>query len=234
MAALALLGLGGCGERQHAQTYRLTVTLSDNGRPISGSAVRSEDWVPASIGGDNVALNHQVRGDAIVLPVRGRLLVVTLAGWDKPQCTGPADPQRCRRRDDWTPQAPRSEIVGAREVWSWRAPRGPGGVASLGPGQLPVLVTFAGPPSFANVRVVDAADLDAAFGPGVRFQSATVSPTTDAVTRSARQALPFLGDAQPGMQSCWLADEPPAHLLPGERVKNPDLGDCVWPSLFTE
>jgi len=234
LVALAAFGLAACAERQHALTYRLTVTVSDNGRQISGSTVRGEDWVPSQIGGDNVPLMHETRGDAIVLPVRGRLLVVTLAGWDKPQCTGPRDAQGCTRRGDWSPQAPKTETVGAREAWSWRAPAGPDGRASLAVGQLPVLVTFDGAPSLASVRVVDAAHLDAVFGPGVSVQAATVEATTGPVTRAAASALPFLAQSPSGMQSCWLADEPPKQLSPGEEVKNPDLGDCVWNSLFTE
>jgi hypothetical protein len=226
--------LFGCSKPQHALTYRLTVTVSDNGRPVSGSVVRSEDWVPSQIGGDNVPLNHETRGDAIVLPLRERLLVVTLGGWDKPDCTGPRDPRGCHKSDDWTPQAAKNEIVGAREVWSWKVPPGPDGRASLGPGQLPILITFAGPLSLASVRVVDATHLDEAFGAGVRFESASVEATTAGVTRGVTAVLPVAAAQPAGLQSCILAASPPAHLGPGEQAKNPDLGDCVTTSLFTK
>src|SRR5580704_10892924 len=138
---LALAGLGACARPQHALTYRLTVTISDNGRPVSGSVVRSEDWAPGEIGGDNVPLQHTVHGDALVLPIRGRLLVVTLAGWDKPSCTGSSDPQGCTRRGDWSPQAaPPDATVGQTGAWPWKATAGPDGAASLTAAQLPVLV----------------------------------------------------------------------------------------------
>jgi hypothetical protein len=227
-----LIALAGCARPEHALTYRLTVTLSDNGRPVTGSVVRSEDWTPNQVGGANVPLQHNARGDAIVLPVRGGLLVVTMAGWDKPACTGPRDPQRCRKADDWSPQAAAPATVGDPGVWAWKAPPGADGRASLSASQLPVLVTFAGAPSLASVRVVDAGELEAAFGPGVRLQSAVVERTGEGVTRGVAAALPFLRDRGPQMQDCILAD-PPAHLPPGAQVANSDLGDCVWPSLFT-
>ena len=229
-----LIACVGCAKPQHALTYRLTVTVSDNGRPVSGSVVRSEDWTPNQTGGDNVPLQENTRGDAIVLPVRGRLLVVTLAGWDKPSCTGPRDPQGCTRRGDWSPQAPPdSPTVADQSVWPWKAPPGPGGRASFVASQLPVLVSFDGAPSLATVKVVDAAHLDAAFGPGVQVQSATVEQTGDAVTRGVAAALPFLATPDPQMQECILADPPP-NPPPGAKLKNPDLGDCVWNSLFTQ
>ncbi len=230
----ALLMLLGCARPQHALTYRLTVTVSDSGRPVSGSAVRSEDWSPAEIGGDNVPLQHTVHGDAIVLPIRGRLLVVTMAGWDKPSCTGPVDPQGCTRRGDWTPQAaPADATTGQSGAWPWIAAPGPGGAASLTTRQLPVLVTFDGAPSTGSVRVVDAAHLDAAFGPGVRVVSASAAPSTEVVTRGIAVALPFLHTPDPQMQDCILADPAP-NPPPDARLKNPSLGDCVWNSLFTE
>jgi hypothetical protein len=113
-ACLLLPLLFGCAKPQHALTYRLTVTVSDNGRPVSGSVVRSEDWTPNQVGGDNVPLQHNARGDAIVLPIRDRLLVVTMAGWDKPSCTCPSDPQGCTQRGDWTPQAAPPDATRAR------------------------------------------------------------------------------------------------------------------------
>jgi len=234
LAALALATLGGCAKAEHALTYKLTVTLSDNGRPVSGSVVRSEDWVPNQVGGANVPLNHNAHGDAIVLPVRGRLLVVTLAGWDKLRCTGPRDPQGCRKEDDWSPQAAAPATVGEPGVWGWKAPPGADGKANLGAGQLPVLVTFAGAPSLASVKVVDAAHLDEAFGPGVALQSAVVERTNDGVTRGVADALPFLRSGGSGMQECILELPPPPNLPPNAQVKNPDLGDCVWSSLFTQ
>ena len=99
--------------------------------------------------------------------------------------------------------------------------------------QLPVLVTFDGAPSLATVKVVDAAHLDAIFGPGVQVQSAAVEQTGDAVTSGVASALPFLSTPDPQMQDCILADPPP-NLPPGAKLKNPDLGDCVWNSLFTQ
>jgi hypothetical protein len=234
LAALGALALGACAQPQHALTYRLTVTVSDNGRPISGSVVRSEAWVANQVGGSNVPLNHQARGDAIVLPVRGRLLVVTLAGWDKPACTGPRDPQGCKRDDDWSPQAAGPATVGEPGVWAWKSPPDANGRASLAESQLPVLVTFTGAPSLAGVKVVDAAHLDDAFGPGVRLAAASVERTGDGVTRGVVAALPFIGNPGPQMQECVLELPPPPNLPPGAQVKNPDLGDCVWNSLFTQ
>jgi hypothetical protein len=234
LAALALATLGGCAKAEHALTYRLTVTVSDNGRPVSGSVVRREDWVPNQVGGANVPLNHNAHGDAIVLPVRGRLLVVTLAGWDKLRCTGPRDPQGCRKEDDWSPQAAAPATVGEPGIWPWKSPPDASGRASLAADQLPVLVTFEGAPSLAGVQVVDAAHLDEAFGPGVALQSAVVERTNDGVTRGVADALPFLRSGGSGMQECILELPPPPNLPPGAQVKNPDLGDCVWNSLFTE
>ena len=230
--ALGLAGLAACAKPEHQLTYRLTVTVSDNGRPVTGSVVRSEDWVPQSIGGSNVPLAHDTHGDAIVLPIRGRLLVVTLADWDKPSCTGPGDPQGCRRRGDWSPQAAQPATAGDPGAWGWRSKPGADGQARLDAGQLPVLVTFRGPPSLAGVEVVDAAHLDAAFGPGVTLQSATAEPTSDAVTRGVAAQLPFL-NTPAGTQDCILADPPP-NPPAGAQIKNPQLGDCVWDSLFTE
>ncbi len=232
-AVLALVALCACARPEHALTYRLTVTVSDNGRPVSGSGVRREDWVPNQVGGSNVPLMHEVKGDAIVLPIRGRLLVVTLAGWDKPTCTGPRDPQGCRKADDWSPQAARPATVGEPGVWPWKSPPGADGKASLGADQLPVLATFEGAPSLAAVKVVDAAHLEDAFGPGVRVQSAAAERTGDGVTRGVATALPFLRDPGPQMQDCILA-YPPPQLPPGAQIANPDLGDCVWNDLFTE
>jgi hypothetical protein len=231
--ALGALALCGCAKPQHALTYRLTVTVSGNGRSVSGSVVRSEDWTADQVGGSNVPLQHHARGDAIVLPIRGRLLVVALAGWDKLVCTGPRDPQGCRKRDDWSPQAASPATVGEPGAWPWKALPGADGKASLAPGQLPVLVTFAGAPSLANVKVVDAADLEDAFGPGVRVASASVERTSHRVTRGVTAALPFLRDPGGEMQNCILVDPPP-HLSPGTQAGNPDLGDCVWNSFFTE
>jgi hypothetical protein len=99
---------------------------------------------------------------------------------------------------------------------------------------LPVLVTFSGPPSLASVKVVDAAHLDEAFGPGVRIASASVERTGDGVTRGVAAALPFLRAPGPQMQECILELPPPPNLPPGAQVKNPDLGDCVWNSLLSE
>ena len=206
LAMLALAALAACARPQHALTYRLSVTVGDNGHPVSGSVVRSEDWAPGEIGGDNVPLQHTVHGDAIVLPIRGRLLVVTMAGWDKPSCTGSSDPQGCTRRGDWTPQAaPPDATVGQTGAWPWIAVPGPGGAASLAAGQLPVLVTFDGAPSTSSVKVVDAAHLDAAFGPGVRVLSASAArPPTASPSASPRPYPSFT----PRIRRCRTASSP--------------------------
>jgi hypothetical protein len=60
-----------------------------------------------------------------------------------------------------------------------------------------------------------------------------VEQAGDAVTRGVAGALPFLAMPDPQMQDCILAD-PPSNLPPGAKMKNPDLGDCVWNSLFTQ
>jgi hypothetical protein len=65
-----------------------------------------------------------------------------------------------------SPQAPPdSPTVADQSAWAWKAPPGPDGRASFAASQLPVLVSFDGAPSLATVKVVDAAHLDAAFGP---------------------------------------------------------------------
>jgi hypothetical protein len=209
LAIMALAALAACARPQHAVTYRLTVTVSDNGRPVSGSVVRSEDWAPGEIGGSNVLLQRTVHGDAIVLPIRGRLLVVAMAGWDKPSCSGPSDPQGCTRRGDWTPQAaPPDATAGQIGAWPWKATPGPDGSAKLTAAQLPVLVTFNGAPSTASTTVVDAARLDAAFGTGVQVQSATVQQSSDGVTRGVAATPPL--PSHPGPTDAGLHPRRPA------------------------
>jgi len=228
------LALAGCARAEHPLTYRLIVTVSDNGRPVTGSVVRSEDWTPNQAGGADVPLKHNERGDAIVLPVHGRLLVVTLAGWNRPDCTGPRDPPGCHMQDDWSPQAAAPATVGEPGLWTWKSPPGADGRATLAAAELPVLVTFDGVPSLASARVVDAAHLDEALGPGVRLQSASVERSSEDVTRGVATALPFLRDRGPPMRECVPARPPPPNLPPGAQVENQDLGDCVWTTLFTE
>jgi hypothetical protein len=67
------------------------------------------------------------------------------------------------------------------------------GARALGPGDLPDLVTFADPADPRSVMAVDAADLAASLGAGVRLRRATIEVTGDPVTEGViEQRLPWL------------------------------------------
>jgi hypothetical protein len=247
-----LLLLGACDESASVN-YRMTVSINDNGRVVTRSAVRKEVWNQQHGNIDGNLLLVRAAGDAIVVPLHGRLLVVSMVDWShasrgperaSPGCTGPGradDGARCEQGETWSSmQAFRRAF---RYVDTFDGPvlvravrdEADGREVEVRRNALPILLTFDGSPGLESLRAIDVDHLDDTFGPGVTLQRVTVAKTHDPVTRDLGASLPFVATLAGGLRSCWAAtsaNDPP-RPDGSSQVINPQLGTCASKELFT-
>jgi hypothetical protein len=165
------------------------LTVDDNGRQLVASAVNQYSWGRSLVPGLSVGqLTHSgIAGEGVFFDLgAGRVLVSIMHGWGGPGLDG----KRTVSPDGWSP------IVLFMKAFNLSPERSEGivdrmdklnGVTSsplieldiADIDALPVLVTFADRLQPASVRTVDATDLAATFGPGVRLTRATIQLTGD-------------------------------------------------------
>lgn len=162
--------------------YRLTVHVEVDGELKSGSGVIQVAMTPSPSDGPPTTVD----GEAVVLDLGPRgMLFVLLSGADN---SGAAD----ITRRTFMPTTGGGEA--ANKALSKARSR-----VELQPSELPALVTFkdiGDPQTIVHVRPDD---LASAFGPGVRFVSATIELTDDPVTRRIDKVLPWLSAANGGL-----------------------------------
>jgi len=250
--AMLLLVLGACSESA-GLNYRMTVSVNDNGRVVTRSAVRHEVWEQQHGNIDGNLLLVSTAGDAIVIPVRGRLLVVSMVDWShasmtpvrrEPGCTGPGTTiggAVCEQGETWSPmQTFRAALHYVDTFGGTMLVRTVGENAGereveVDRDALPILLTFDGAPGLDTVRAIDADHLDAVFGPGVSLRRVTVKVTHDPVTRDIRTALPFVATLAGGLRTCWAAGHAASPPTPdgASEVVNAQLHTCAGKDLFT-
>ena len=226
-AMLLPLALVGCWANVMMPTemfrYRMSVTVEDNGRLITGKATRQFSHRPARLGGLQVGDNSDI-GDSVIVPVRGKLLVVTHGRW-----FGGGDTCVGRRRsgggkpcaavlDGWLPP---KVVKDARD----------GEPVELAPFEYPIIVTFDGPPDLRTVTTVDPDDLAPAFGEGVRIRDITVTRTFGFLSRGQAKQLPFVKTLT-GALSCSDPGYFRGSWGPENQTPNPSLGQCISKGFF--
>jgi hypothetical protein len=239
---LAIVSLAACEER-HAYRYRLTVAVNDNGRIVSASTVRERTLIQQHFNIDGDLTFSEERGDALVLPIRGRWLVVTLDGWtpkagEPPKfgCTGtPYSPNSFEPSNaDWTRRYHPAGVDCVLDRF-WRPPGDlvnlPSAPAPVPDDRLPAFVTFGGAPGLTDIQVVDVRNLDKVFGAGVALQSVTIEATGDAVSRDFEGLFP-VPIPPPGSRCPW-GHGPGATFSDGRLVGvYPSLEDCTPADTF--
>jgi hypothetical protein len=254
LAALTSLALAGCDKHVKLR-YRLDVSVNDNGQTLTASSVREYNITKYRYPMLGVIGESKTHGDAMAIPLHDRLLVVTMGRWAldwndyrtkgrlPKGCTGPSAPTelyKCRHGGDWLPLRALASAMGLpdppenfQSVRQIAEASGTGRI-ELAEDELPILVTFQGPPKLENVRVVDAHDLAAEFGSGVVLNKVTMTLTSDPITRGVDKRLPFLKGGPRGgtcaVQSQFGADQ----ISPAKQNINEKLGNCAWPMLFAE
>ncbi|QAY75404.1 hypothetical protein [Sphingosinicella sp. BN140058] len=97
--------------------------------------------------------------------------------------------------------------------------------AVLGPSDYPLMVVFADPAKPSSVRQLDASDLGAYFGDGVKLRRITIQIVEDPVTRSISTRLPWLSKYR---RNHWKVDGKPY-----EPTRFNDLKGAVGPGNFS-
>jgi len=202
-------------------TYRMVATVEDNGRLVRGQSVRRYTSTPGGI--FELSRSRDV-GDSVIVPVRGRLLVVTHARWfagGDSTCMG-------RRSSD-------GGSCGA--ILAWRPIEifergGQDGPVELEPNEYPVLVTFNGAPTLRSVVAVDPDRLEEPFGPGVTLRSITITRTSGPISQKQAKQLPFVNTLT-GSLSCRVEELPNDGPWTAEsQTKNPSLLTCISEGFF--
>ena len=163
--------------------YRLTLTASVDGVPVTGSGVIEVRYVkPPDWSLDSPNVEAHVRGEAVVLDMgnRGMLFALLFRG-----------PQHLLNRlRDFVPHFwGRDRIVSAEDV-AWVA--GLKGARTVALSELPFLVHFRDISDPTSVEQVTPDNLAASFGPGVELKSATIEITDAPVTTGITAKLPWL------------------------------------------
>jgi len=236
----ALLGVAmtlvGCGNATSVR-YAMTVEINDSGEVRRAQGVFEDYWEDPILNGfGGVGLTHRNRGGALVIPIRGRYLVVSKAGWHNDRapnpavgCTGPdsdlAATRRCSTWEDWSPFRPAMfrQGVGYGDRSSPQTVRELAHAMSrkdvvVPVDQLPVLLTFDGEPGMDSIRPLDARRLNEAFGAGVSLRRVTIRRTSAPVSREIERDLPFVGGLG-GLQTCHQIEA---------------LHQCVWPHILRD
>lgn len=203
-------------------TYRMVATVEDNGKLIQGQSVRRYTSWPSRLGGFHVGGASDV-GDSVIVPIRGRLLVVTHAKWfagGSDTCMGGrrSDGERCGVVEAWRPI----------EIFERHGRDGP---VELEPSEYPVLVTFDGAPTLRSVVAVDPDRLEGTFGPGVTLRSITITRTFGFLSHKQAEQLPFVKTLT-GNLLCSAEERPDDPWTAERQISNPSLGTCISKGFF--
>lgn len=192
LLVLAVLALGGCGDREI--NYRLTVSIETDGGVRTGSGVIGTAW------GDQRLLQGlaagipwypQVHGQAVPVDLgRHGVLFVLLRG----------DPARKRSYPDMAPlllglvMPSRPREMPFEEALTLVAHHQ--GEVEVPCEPLPMMVRFGDIADPKTVERVDPCDLARSFGPGVRLARATIAVTDERPTTGIEAWLPWLASLQ--------------------------------------
>lgn len=172
---LAFAVLASCA-RSYTYRYRLTLTVDDNGVAHTGSSVVQVSETPGR--GLDAAYPTVLRGQATVVDLgRGRLLIALLR----------------------TPTDGLLKLYDLPQNWRYGDASGlahlktqGGRVWELNPGVVSRLVTFSDISDPRTIRPVDAANLEATFGSGLKLKAAKIEVTSDEITTGLSRQLPWL------------------------------------------
>ena len=175
--------------------YRMTLTATVDGQPMTGSGVievrylHEPRWLPVDTQQEIV----QVDGEAIVLDLKDRgklfaLLQPVLIN-EKGLYIRWLIPSVWRHHG-------LSTAKDSDQYYSWL--RGLNGKVVLEPSELPVLAHFRDLGDPSTLVVVSPDDMAASFGPGVKLTDVTVEITNDKVTRGIINTLPWLANMKSG------------------------------------
>ena len=171
---LALLSLTSC--ERYSWRQKLTITVETPAGEVSGASVSQVSWRKHWIRTDGMGWTHDLTGEAVVVEVTpGRYLFALLKGAGTTEYMGSVAAASIAGREGRVIDgALFDEVRDKRD----RA----AGVIAVPEVQFPMLVTFGDIADPTSVQLVDAADLAASFGPGVRLKSVTLEVTDEAVT----------------------------------------------------
>jgi hypothetical protein len=179
--------------------YRLTLFVDDNGKTVTGSSVINTQW--GGLGQDSDELAPLFGGKRWWPLVTGEAVTVDLGARGDLFLIFADDPARGQEHN-------RAGSIGspAALVVATFSGVGPGGASwdmlrqirdtrktvDVPIRMLPWLVRFRNLNDPATVEPVDPENLDASFGPGVKFLRATIEMTNDPVTTGIEKRLPWL------------------------------------------
>ena len=183
---VALLALTGC--ESHSWRQKLTITIETPAGEVSASSVSQVSWSKHWIQTDGMGWDYDVTGEAVVVEVTpGRYLFALLKGAGTTEYMGSVAAASIAGRE--------SRVIDGDLFDEVRDQRDrAAGVITVPDYQFPMLVTFDDLTDPASVKLVDAADLAASFGPGVRLKSVVLEVTDEAVTEGVvARHLAWLG-----------------------------------------
>jgi hypothetical protein len=177
----------------HAEVnYRLEVTREVDGEPLTGSVV--QEYVANKSGGDGdigALGDSSAKGQALVMELPGdrpSLIVAMFINSPNVEHEGAGEPIY----DGFFTHTCDIRLQGSDYGDFLRRVNTFTGSCPVPPEDLPLLLAIDDLDDPATLRAVDPANLEAVFGPGVRFIEATVSVTDTPLTTGIKDRLPWL------------------------------------------
>jgi hypothetical protein len=177
LLALLLIALTGC--ERYSWHQKLTITVETPAGEVSGAAVSAVSWRKHWIPTDGMGWDFDLTGEAVVVEVTpDRYLFALLGGPGTTAYMGSVAAASIAGREGRVIDGDLFDEV--RDKRDRAA-----GVITVPVYQYPLLVTFDDIADPASVKLVDAADLAASFGPGVRLKLVALEVTDEEVTEGA-------------------------------------------------
>jgi hypothetical protein len=176
----------------YAWRQKLTITVETPAGEVSGSSVTEVSWRKHWIHTDGMGWDFDLTGEAVVVEVTpGRYLFAIMKSEATTEYMGSVAPASIAGLESRVISGPLfDEVQDKRD----RA----AGVIVVPVYQYPMLVTFGDIGDPKSAALVDATDLAASFGPGVRLKSVTLEVTEEPVTMGVVEGVvPWLRDIWP-------------------------------------
>jgi hypothetical protein len=193
----ALFAGSGCVERLPTYRYKLTLTFEAGGKTVSGSSVvEVQPQFHNTI--DGYVYQDRRKGEATLVDLGGGRIVLGLLEGNSPW---EQNPTLLLQNLFGTGTRNNIDHASVQALATRREQR------TLTEDQLPYLITFrdAGQPN--TYEMVDPHDLAPTLGPSIKFVSASVEITDEAVTRKLTQALPWLNNQTTYLSGSTTSDQ---------------------------
>jgi hypothetical protein len=215
LAALAALLVGlylawGYFFPTYTSRFRLTIEIeTPEGMKSGSSVIETRNWETSWGPVEARGLRSSARGEAVFVDLGKGRNVIAILGW------GPFG-QDTQKIYGLT----RAALAPGRRV-SWKDEPQLKGSGELPREYVPTLISFSDLSDPRTARIVPPTDFSSIFGAGVRFRSAHIETTNDAVTRGIEMKLPWwtLPGRPAGVaRRAWLGDKTTGPAVEPEKL----------------